>query len=319
MYRYLSSIGHSSARALRIGRDSTRSVPTGSSRAARSRAILAAAIAASLLLPFSSGAAPIVSAAPSAPSAGLVRAESPDGLIRMSLTPGASEARYIMSLSFLGQAPKPAACVTRAVTGEIVMNPDGSVVPELSRISLDQRTLKCQSPLSDSRAQNLLQTAQHPMAEFTAKSAPGLSAPLPVGDATFQLVGDQTVRGQTQPTTYDTTANLTADALTGKARATLKMTSFGITPPNLGIAQVMDDMVVEIDMKAGLASPAAGAAVPPAAPARRTQSRPLRRAQPRPKRPDLAARHRRDPHLTLPHAAGALGGGLGVSDPLAFQ
>jgi hypothetical protein len=261
MYRYLSSIGHSSARVLRVGRDRTATAQTGSTRSARSRAILAAAIAASLLLPFSGGAASVASAAPVAPSAGLVRAaESPDGLIHVALTPGASEARYIMSLSFLGQAPKPAACVTSLVTGEIVMNADGSVVPEMSRISVDQRGLKCQSPLNDARAQNLLQTAQFPMAEFSAKSAPGLSAPLPVGDAAFQLVGDQTVRGQSQPTTYETTANLTPDALTGKARATLKMTSFGITPPNLGIAQVSDDMLVEIDLRAGIGAPAATAA-----------------------------------------------------------
>lgn len=252
MRRHLSFIGQPSA---------------GQSRSSRARAILTAAIAASLLLPFSGGSASVASAAPAVPSAGLVRAaESQDGLIHFTLAPGASEARYIMALSFLGQAPKPAACVTRAVSGEIVMSPDGSIVPEMSKISVDQRTLKCQAPLSDSRAQNLLQTAQHPMAEFAVKSSPGLGAPLPVGDAAFQFVGDQTVRGQTQPTTYETTANLTPDALTGKARATLKMTSFGITPPNLGIAQVSDDMVVEIDLNAGIATPGAAAAPAPAEP-----------------------------------------------------
>ena len=234
----------------------------------RARAILAAAIAASLLLPFAGGTASVASAAPPAPSASLVRAQSPDGLIHMTLTPGASEARYLMSLSFLGQAPKVHACVTRAVSGEIVMNPDGSIVPEMSKISVDQRTLKCQAPMSDTRAQNLLQTAQFPMAEFAVKSTPGLAAPLPVGDAAFQFVGDQTVRGQSQPTTYETTANLTPDAFVGNSRAALKMTSFGITPPNLGIAQVMDDMVVEIDLKAGIATPGeAGAPVPAADPA----------------------------------------------------
>jgi hypothetical protein len=251
-------------------RNTSVSPPESSARVARTRpgrALIAAALAASVLLPFSGGPATVASAAPAVPSADLVRAESPDGLIHMALTPGANEARYIMMLSFLGQAPKPAACVTRAVTGEVVMNPDGSVVPELSKISVDQRTLKCQAPLSDSRAQNLLQTAQHPMADFVVQSAPGLSAPLPTGDTAFQFVGTQTVKGQTQPTTYETTANITPDALTGKSRATLKMTSFGITPPNLGIAQVSDDMTVEIDLKAGIAAPAAGAALPAPAPA----------------------------------------------------
>jgi hypothetical protein len=281
MRRYLSSIGHSYARALRAGRDRTRSVhaeaagsSAGSSPAGRSRAILAAAIAASLLLPFSGGAASVASAAPppasgqAVPSASLVRAaESPDGLIHMALIPGESEARYVMTVRTLGQAPKAAACATRAVTGEIVLTPDGAIVSELSRISVDQRTLKCQAPLRDSMAQQLLQTAQHPMAEFSVKSAPGLGAPLPVGDSAFQLVGDQSVRGLNRPTTYDTTANLTPDALVGQARATLKMTSYGITPPSIGpLIQVSDDMIAEVDLKMAIGAPAAGIAAPAAMP-----------------------------------------------------
>ena len=240
----------------------------GAPRAGRARPILAAAIAASLLLPFSGGAAPVASAAPVAPSAEAVRAESPDGLIRLSLIPGESEARYVMSISTLGQAPKSAACTTRAVAGEIVMTPDGAVIPELSRISVDQRTLKCQAPLRDNMAQQLLQTAQHPLAEFAVKSAPGLGAPLPVGDAAFQLAGDQTVRGLTRPTVYESTASLTPDAMVGQARTTFKMSTFGITPPSIGpLLQVSDDMVAEVDIKAAIGAPAAGTALPSAAPA----------------------------------------------------
>jgi polyisoprenoid-binding protein YceI len=139
------------------------------------------------------------------------------------------------------------------------------VVPELSQISLDQRTLKCQAPLRDNMAQQLLQTAQHPMAVFKVQSAPGLGAPLPTGDAAFQLVGDQSVRGLTRPTTYDTNANLTPDAMVGQARTTFKMTTFGITPPSIGpLLQVSDDMVAEVDIKAAIGTPAAGTSLPAA-------------------------------------------------------
>ena len=238
--------------------------PRGSPRAGRVRAILAAAIAASLLLPFSGGAASVASAAPAPPSAGLVRAaESPDGLIHLSLIPGESEARYIMSVRTLGQAPKAVACTTRAVTGEVVLGPDGAVVTELSKITVDQRTLKCQAPLRDNMAQQLLQTAQHPMAEFFVKSAPGLGAPLPAGDAAFQLAGDQTVRGLTRPTVYESSANFTPDAMVGQARTTFKMTTFGITPPSIGpLVQVSDDMIAEVDIKAAVGAPLPGTAMP---------------------------------------------------------
>jgi polyisoprenoid-binding protein YceI len=231
------------------------------------RSLSSLAIAASLLLPFAGGTAPAASAASAVPTATSVRAaESQDGLIHLTLIPGESEARYIMTVSTLGQ-PKAAACATRDVSGEIVLSPDGTVVTELSRITVDQRTLKCQAPLRDNMAQQLLQTAQHPMAEFKIMSAPGLGAPLPVGDAAFQLAGDQTVRGQTRPTVYESNANLTADALVGQARTTFKMTTFGITPPSIGpLIQVSDDMRAEVDIKAMIAAPAADpAAEEPAA------------------------------------------------------
>jgi hypothetical protein len=203
-----------------------------------------------MALPFLGGAPTTVSAAD-------------DGLIHMAVKPGETEARYLMTVKTLGQAPKQAACATRAVTGEIVLAPDGSVVGDMSKILVDQRTLKCQAPLRDNMAQSLLQTAQHPMAEFSVKSTPGLGVPLPSGDATFQFVGDQQVRGVSQPTTYDTTANLTSDAMTGLAHANLKMTSFGITPPSIGpLIQVSDDMIAEVDLKMSVAG--AGAAAAPA-------------------------------------------------------
>jgi hypothetical protein len=236
------------------------------SRTGRARAILAAVIAASVLLPYAGESAPVAAAA--TPPPGLARAaESPDGLIHLALIPGESEARYVMSVRTLGQAPKAVACATRAVTGEIVMTPEGTIISELSRIALDQRTLKCQAPLRDNMAQQLLRTAEHPTAEFTVQSAPGLGMPLPLGDAAFQLVGDQSVRGLTRPTTYDATANLTPDMMVGQARTSFKMTTFGITPPSIGpLIQVADDMVAEVDLKAAIGSPA-GAPSPAAAPA----------------------------------------------------
>ena len=57
--------------------------------------------------------------------------------------------------------------------------------------------------------------------------------------------------------------------MTGLARATLKMTSFGITPPSIGpLIQVSDDMVAEVDLKAtvsgaGAATESAPASVDP--------------------------------------------------------
>ena len=127
MRRFHLSIGHAGAR-----------------RSAYTRWLLAGAFAASLALP-------VLGSAPTTASA----AESQDGLIHLALTPGESEARYIMTVKTVIGQPKAAACVTQSVTGEIVLTPEGAVVPELSKIVLDQRTLKCEAPLTDARAQQL--------------------------------------------------------------------------------------------------------------------------------------------------------------------
>jgi polyisoprenoid-binding protein YceI len=287
MRRYISNLGQSCARALLVRGESTsleqEAQPVQRTETAqrqpalarhtaraRSRAILTAAIAASLLLPFASNSATIAAAAaPLSPAATVRTAAAQDGLIHVALIPGESEARYIMTIQTLGQPPKQAACTTRSVTGEIVLNSDGSVVSELSKIVVDQRTLKCAAPLRDQQAQSLLQTAQHPLAEFMVKSTPGIGLPLPEGDAAFQLVGDQTVRGVTQPATYETQATFTPDMMVGKARTTLPMSSFGIKPPSIGpLLQVSDDMIAEVDIKAMIGGgPAAGAPAPATDPA----------------------------------------------------
>ncbi|MGE3269489.1 MAG: YceI family protein [Chloroflexota bacterium] len=256
-----SSIGRSCARALLASRDFTRPASGQAAASGRAgRAVLTTAIAASLLLPFSGSGAPVASAAVQNPADTVIRPAQADGLTRFSLIPGENEARYIMTIQTLGQAPKQAACTTRDVSGEIVMGADGAIISELSKIVVDQRTLQCASPLRNPQAQNLLETKTHPLAEFVVSSAPGLGMPLPEGETAFQLVGDQTVRGQSQPTVYDTLATVTPEGMVGTARSTLKMTSFGITPPSIGpLLQVSDDMIAEVDLKTTVGTAMAGA------------------------------------------------------------
>ena len=51
-------------------------------------------------------------------------------------------------------------------------------------------------------------------------------------EVSFKLVGDLTIREVTQPATFDVTATLVGDTLTGVAKASAKMSDFGIDPPN---------------------------------------------------------------------------------------
>ncbi len=231
-----------------------------SRRSASGRALLAVAMLTTLGGPLVAGAPEAAQAASGETSAasalGTRAAESQDGLIHITLIPGASEARYIMQVRTLGQPPRPATCSTRDVSGEIVLRPDGSVVSELSRTTVDQRSLRCAAPLRDDMAQQLLQTAQHPTSTFIAQSAPGLPVPLTPGPQNYQMVGDQIVRGISRSVTYDTSGNSTTEAFAGTSRATLKMSDFGINPPRIGpLVSVDDEMIAEVDIQAAVTAP----------------------------------------------------------------
>lgn len=216
-----------------------------SRRSAAGRAGLTVAVVAALGLP-------LVAVAPEAARA----AESTDGLIRITFLPGQSEARYIMQVRTLGQPPKPAMCSTRDLSGELVLTSDSAVVPELSRLTVNQRSLKCQAPLRDEMAQQIMQTAQHPTATFVAQSAPGLPVPLQPGTQSYQMVGDQSVRGITRSVTYDTSGTSTRETFEGSSRAVLKMSDFGIVPPRIGpLLSVDDEMVAEVSIVASITAP----------------------------------------------------------------
>ena len=63
----------------------------------------------------------------------------------------------------------------------------------------------------------------------------------------FKLVGDLTVRDVTQPATFDVTAQLAGDTLTGVATARTLMSRFGIEPPNFAnTLTVADEFGIEV-------------------------------------------------------------------------
>ena len=63
----------------------------------------------------------------------------------------------------------------------------------------------------------------------------------------FKLIGDLTIREVTQPVTFDVTATLVGDTLTGVATADARMSDFGIDPPNFAnTLTVADEFRMEV-------------------------------------------------------------------------
>ena len=79
-----------------------------------------------------------------------------------------------------------------------------------------------------------------------------MNHPLQEGDEVqFKLVGDLTIREITQPATFDVTAKLEGDTITGVATAQLLMTDFGIDPPNFAnTLTVQNEFAVQVEFTA---------------------------------------------------------------------
>lgn len=91
-----------------------------------------------------------------------------------------------------------------------------------------------------------------PLATFTATSIEGAPAAYTEGEeVSFKLSGDLTIREITQPATFDVTARLSGDTLTGTAATRLKMSDFGIEPPNFAnTLTVADEFGIEVAITA---------------------------------------------------------------------
>ncbi len=62
----------------------------------------------------------------------------------------------------------------------------------------------------------------------------------------FTLAGDLTVRDVTRPVSWAVEALLEGNALSGRATTGVKMSDFGIQPPNLRILRAEDEVALEL-------------------------------------------------------------------------
>ncbi len=191
-----------------------------------------------------------VNAAPSDPSAPSASGDAP---MRFTLVPEGSEARYrvreqLARLSF----PSDAVGTTKAISGQIVVNPDGTILSEESKIVVDLTTLRSDESRRDNYIKNnTLQTNRFPTAEFVPREIRGLPSPLPAsGEGTFQLIGDLTLHGVTRPVTWEVTARLDGQTLTGSATTSFTFADFNLTVPQVFVVLSVDETIrLEVDFQ----------------------------------------------------------------------
>jgi polyisoprenoid-binding protein YceI len=185
------------------------------------------------------------------------------GLHTYTIVPSASSAAYLVDEEFfagaLAKLGIEAGLVdvvgqTQEIEGQFNINFD-----DLSSLEgTNQFTVKLNTLTTDqSRRDNWIRTNgprfnDYPLAEFTATDLQDAPESYTEGEEVqFKLLGDLTIREVTQPATFDVTARVEGDTVTGVAVADLKMTDFGIEPPNFAnTLSVANEFQVRVEFTA---------------------------------------------------------------------
>lgn len=179
------------------------------------------------------------------------------------IVPAESKASYLVDEEFfagaltkLGIAAGLADVIgsTQEIEGRLTLNLDDLSAP----LGENTFTVKMNTFTTDQRnrdkwiRENGPRFNDYPLATFTATSIEGAPATYTEGEeVSFKLGGDLTIREITQPVIFDVTATLRGDTLTGVATTRLKMSDFGIEPPNFAnTLTVADEFGIEVQITA---------------------------------------------------------------------
>jgi polyisoprenoid-binding protein YceI len=173
---------------------------------------------------------------------------------KLEITTG-TRARYKVQEQLAGvNFPSEAVGTTEAVTGTIIVNPDGSIDTSKSKLTVDLKSLTSDQRMRDGYLQGrTLETETFPTLEFVPKRAVGLTAPLPSGmqaQAGFQLIGDMTLHGVTKEVTWNVVATFGNDMVAGRATTSFPFSQFNLTKPSLARLLSVDDKIeLEVEFR----------------------------------------------------------------------
>jgi polyisoprenoid-binding protein YceI len=164
-----------------------------------------------------------------------------------------SAARFVID-EVLNGAPKTVVGETDQVAGQLAVDPAAPAGAQVGTIQVNARTLATDSEQRDRALKNqVLQTNQHEYITFAPTAVAGLPDQLGSGEtATFQIVGELTIRGVTRPVTFEASVTPLSDSrLAGQASTTIRYADWGVSvPPVPFVASVDDEIRIELDFVA---------------------------------------------------------------------
>jgi polyisoprenoid-binding protein YceI len=176
--------------------------------------------------------------------------KAPPANLHFTVAPSGNEARYRVREQLAGfDFPSDAVGVTHDITGTLVVQPNGTIVPDSSKIIVNIQKLKSDKSTRDRYLHtHSIEIDKYPTVMFAPKSFLGLNAKPGASPATFGMVGDLTVHGVTHPVTWQVNAHEDGDDILGTATTQFTFHDFGMEPPKKAILlSVMDTVKLEYD------------------------------------------------------------------------
>jgi polyisoprenoid-binding protein YceI len=184
----------------------------------------------------------------------LVRAdnETQGAPLRFVVSPTGNEARYRVREQLVNlDLPNDAVGVTHEISGMLLVMPNGSIVADSSRITVNVAALKSDKDRRDKYIKtHTMETEKFPTVTLVPKSFAGLNAKPGAAPMDFDMVGDLTVHGVTHPTTWKVKAHAEGGDIVGTATTSFTFKDFSLDQPKVSVLLSVEDTIkLEYDFR----------------------------------------------------------------------
>lgn len=169
------------------------------------------------------------------------------------VAPTGNEARYRVTEQLAGfDLPNDAIGATKGISGRLVVESNGTVVKDSSKIIVKVNELKSDKARRDKYLEtHSIESTKFPEVALVPVTFQGLTEPIPAGQSkTFAVVGDLTVHGVTRPTTWHVTARSDGKDVVGTAITAFTFKDFNLDQPHVPVVlSVADTIRLEYDFR----------------------------------------------------------------------
>jgi len=169
------------------------------------------------------------------------------------VAPQGNEARYRVREQLVGlDLPNDAIGTTQEIVGALVVDANGNVVRDSSKIVVTLTSMKSDKERRDNFIKRrTMETEKFPTVELVPTALKGLSGkPTIAAPASFELLGDLTVHGVTRPTTWKVSAHADGADIVGSATTAFTFKDFSLDQPKVPVVlSVADTIKLEYDFR----------------------------------------------------------------------